>query len=733
MSLVLSKINLKNNGLIRLNNSNKSIFIKRYATKKFDDSNLQNETTEKNGIKKNNAILNTSVKKMRQQNKISINDYDNKHLIKKEKISNKNKNNKSQLVKKINSLNMKKKLDYENKENQRINLKEKTDNKKIIKKQLKISGNDVKFKMKPNSPKNKRDIKAHILNKNKGSILSNLLNNTENKPIQETNNNNTSMEINININKKNESKEITTNKTIMASVNRKNLIENGKTNEQEEELEENKIIDISNDDDIEYTFKYNKNDKNEKNIIPEKKHIFNTNVCTNRTRHYFNIGNERKEFMKKIENPKLDLIHKKIRSENYLFNVNNKKMYNSINNNENENGKGIMKIINNFDIIDIISKKEKYKKIFKSIHYNSILNNTKEISEESFIKKYPTLKKKFKLNGLNIIYNSSSNTSREEKEKEKEKETKKNEIFIAKTARNLDLINKGIPKVSQTIQGKDIYNSNSNVNEFHNKWEKRYLVPRVSASLIKSEGNNKVINDNLINNNNNNHKYEKILQNKNYNINHKKHIKFGESNKKKREILFNFDNNNIRNEKNRNLSFRSNRTNSFINKRNMHISERNSSINNTMNENDKYNLNRDVELDIQEKKLKLIRKEITKYKFRKRCHNLPNICSVSLDKIVVKTGGNNNSNNNNKTEHFEKEEIKFVTNENNDINKVIQSHKIDKKHRTFLLKIKPLNLINNGRSNFANGNKLVIKRGDLLNRLRKIKQNFNKLEVSSIN
>jgi hypothetical protein len=108
MSLVLSKINLKNNGLIRLNNSNKSIFIKRYATKKFDDSNLQNETTEKNGIKKNNAILNTSVKKMRQQNKISINDYDNKHLIKKEKISNKNKNNKSQLVKKINSLNMKK-------------------------------------------------------------------------------------------------------------------------------------------------------------------------------------------------------------------------------------------------------------------------------------------------------------------------------------------------------------------------------------------------------------------------------------------------------------------------------------------------------------------------------------------------------------------------------------------------------------------------------------------------
>ena len=728
MSLILSKINLKNNGLIRLNNSNKSIFIKRYATKKFDESNLQNETTEKNDIKKNNAILNTSVKKIRQQNKISINDYDNKHLIKKEKISNQNKNNKSQLIKKINSINMKKKLDYENKENQRINLKEKADNKKIIKKQLKISGNDVKLKMKPNSPKNKREIKTQILNKNKGSILSNLLNNTENKLIKEKNDKNTSIEINININKKNEPKEITTNKTIIASVNRKNLIENGKTNEQEEELEENKIIDISNDDDIEYTFKY------DKNIVPEKKHIFNTNVCTNRTRHFSNIGknNERKEFMKKMDNPKLDLIHKKIRSENYLFNANNKKMYNSINNNENENGKGIMKIINNFDIIDIISKKEKYKKIFKSIHYNSILNNTKEISEESFIKKYPTLKKKFKLNGLNIIYNSSSNTSREEKEKEKEKEIKKNEIFIAKTVRNLDQINKSTnSKVNQTIQGKDIYNTNSNVNEFHNKWEKRYLVPRVSASLIKSEGKNKVINDNYINNINNNNKYEKILQNKNYNINHRKHVKFGESNKKKREILFNFDND-IRNEKNRNLSFRSNRTNSFINKRNMHITERNSSINNTMNENDKYNLNRDIELDIQEKKLKLIRKEITKYKFRKRCHNLPNICSVSLDKIVVKTTDNNNSNNN-KTEHNKKEEIKYENSENNNINKIIQSHKIDKKHRTFLLKIKPLNIINNGRSNFANGNKLVIKRGDLLNRLRKIKQNFNKLEVSSTN
>ena len=254
-------------------------------------------------------------------------------------------------------------------------------------------------------------------------------------------------------------------------------------------------------------------------------------------------------------------------------------------------------------------------------------------------------------------------------------------------------------------------------------------MPRVSASLLKSEGKNKINYDAHSNNNNHNHKIQKISQNKKYHINHKKHVKFGESNKKKREILFNFDND-IRNEKNRYLSFRSNRTNSFINQRNMHITERNSSINNTKNESQKYNINPDAELDIQEKKLKLICKEITKYKFRKKFHNPPKICSVSLDKILIKTiENNNNKTENNKNE----EETKLENSENTNKNKFIQSHKIDKKHRTFLLKIKPLNIINNGSNNFANGNKLVIKRGDLLNRLRKIKQNFNKLEVSGIN
>jgi len=725
MSLILSKMNLKNNGLISLNKSNKSIFIKRYAPKKLEESNIQNETTEKNVIIKNSIVFITSVKKIRQQNKISINDYDNKRPLKREENINQNKNNNSHLIKKNTSFKIKQRLEFENKENKGINHKEKTDNKKIIKKSLRLSGNDAKFKKNQNLSKNKKKIKAQILNKNKGNILSNLLNNTENKTVKDKNDDkSTSIVININMNKNNEPKEITKDKNIIASANIKDLIENGKTNEQEEELEENKIIDISNDDDIEKTFKY------DKNKIPEKKRIFNTNVCTNRTKPFFNIGkdNEKNDLMKKNEKTKLNIIHKKIKSENYLINSNNQNIYNSINNNENENGRSVMKLINNFDIIDIISKKEKYKKIFKSIHYYSTLNNTREISEESFIKKYPTLKKKFKLNGLNIIYNSSSSTSREEKEKEKE--IKKDEIFIAKTVRNNDQINKGISKVSQTIQGKDLYNSNNNINDVQNKLGKKYFVPRVSASLLKSEGKNKINYDAHSNNNNNlNHKIQKISQNKKYHINHKKHVKFGESNKKKREILFNFDND-IRNEKNRYLSFRSNRTNSFINQRNMHITERNSSINNTKNESQKYNINPDAELDIQEKKLKLICKEITKYKFRKKFHNPPKICSVSLDKILIKTIENkNNKTENNKNE----EETKLENSENTNKNKFIQSHKIDKKHRTFLLKIKPLNIINNGSNNFANGNKLVIKRGDLLNRLRKIKQNFNKLEVSGIN
>ena len=736
MSLISSKIHLRKNGLIRLNNSNKNIFMKKYFTKKIDDSNAQNEITEKSVIKINNFITNTSVKKIKQVKKISINDPMNKNKCSLKKSQNSNsKNNKSLLIKKNTSIQMKK-LDYENKENQRINIKEKMDNKRIIKKSLKISVNDAKLTIKQNLPKLKKSIKTQIFNKNsnKGNILSKLLINTENDSDKEKNNKNESKRNSINLKKTYETKEISSNKinkTLIASHETKNLIENGKTDEQEDELEENKIIEISQDEDIEYIFRY------DRNKILEKKHHFKTNICPNRTKPFIKISKDNVKHClnKNTEKPQINIVHRKINT--YLFNKSDIKLYKSINNNEKENGTSFIDLINNFDIINIISKKEKYKQLSKSIHSKSILNNTKEISEESCIKKFPTLKKKFQLNGLNIIYNSSN-----ESIEEKEKERKKKEIYIAKTVRNNNPISKSISilnskknyhysKINKTIAGNETNNTND-VNAIQNKWNKKYFIPIVSASLIKGEekkGNDINKDKYILNDNDNKENMDKIEKNfefNNYSTNPKKHVNFGDNNKKKREILFNFTK--IKNENNKYLSFRTNRTNSFINKRNMHITERNNSIKNIMNQSHKYYLNRDVDLDVQEKKLKLICKEITKYKFRKRFHNLQNVFPLSLDKSSDK---NINNNNNNKKEEKEKEEE--IKNENNYKNKIIQSHKVNKKYKTFLIKINPLNIINDENNNFANGNKLVIKRGDLLNRLRKMKQNYNKLEVNNIN
>ena len=65
---------------------------------------------------------------------------------------------------------------------------------------------------------------------------------------------------------------------------------------------------------------------------------------------------------------------------------------------------------------------------------------------------------------------------------------------------------------------------------------------------------------------------------------------------------------------------------------------------------------------------------------------------------------------------------------------IYKSIKKKKRHKTFHLKLNPaLNIIKTENNNFANGNKLVIKRGDLLNKLRKIKRNFNNAELSNIN
>ena len=730
MSLLLRKINLRKNNPINLinSNSNKTIFLKKFLAKKIDESNVKNELPEKSFIKKNNNILNTSVKKNRYKKKININDYENKRTVTNNGNLN---NNKSLLIKKNTSIKMRKKLDFENKENQRINHKEKIGNKKIQKKALKLVVNNAKIKIKQNSSNIKKNIKTQILNNEKSIKLLKLLNNIENNSEKEKNKIKTSARNSINSNKKEKIKEInininkSPNKTLMISHDQKNIIENGKSNEQEdEELEENKIINASHDDDLEYIFKY------EGNKNSEKKQKFKTSFCPKKTRPFITVKKEYTKYglKEKNENPGYQIIHRKINSEDNFLNDKNIKLYNSININEKENSKSNLNLINNFDIINIINKKEKYKQLFKSFQDNSYLNNSKEISEENSIKQYPTLEKKFQLNGLNIIYNGS-----------KEEKEGKNEInYIAKTNRIITPINKGISLIYHKKNNKNKKNNNLkankttiereiyNTNIIQNKRRKKYFVPIVSASLIKDKENSEkklsLNEENL----KNEKKEENIFEYNIFNTNSKNHINFGDNNKKKREILFNFRNNFITNYNLNNLSFRGN---SFFKKRNLHINERNNSINHIMNDSDKINTNRDIDLDIQEKKLKLISTEISKYKFRKKLHN---ICSFSLDKISDKKNNNNGKNE-------ENEEIKNENNNNNNENNyknnnILKSNKINKKYKTLHLKLNPaINIIKNENNNFANGNKLVIKRGDLLNKLRKIKQNFNKVELSCIN
>ena len=715
MSLILSQISLKKNELKSLPNSNKNIFTKKNIVRKTEYSNAQNETHDKNNTKKSiNHITNTSVKKHKQVKKISINDYENKNIRLKNNISPKNtKNiNKSLLIKKNTLLKTKKKLDLDNKENQRNNNKDKNDHKKIIKKPLNMMIKNTKMKIKQNITQIKKNIKTQILNKNNGNKLQKYIIDIENSTERE-NNEEKNKKVNIiNENKSFNTKEIiNTNKTLMMSHNKTSYIENGKPNEEEnEELEENKLINISQEDDIEYILKYEKNNKSNKKMTN-----VNSNVSSDKIYPSINIRDDYAKygFKKKNENQRLNIIHRKINSEGNFLNSDVKNIYNSINNEkekEIENGNKNINLINNFDIINIIIKKEQHKKLSRSLrnksnHKNNNSKNIKEISseninEQQYQYKYPITK--FKLNGLNIIYNEPNDIL-------KEKESKPDEILTAKTLR----INNQINPINKSMS---LVNSKRNIGQ--NKWNKNYAIPIVSATLTKNDGIKKekkfFLKKKL------NKKINELIEYNKYNTNPKKHINFGDNNKKKREILFNFNNDNFKY-----LSFRTKRTNSFIDKRNMHITERNNSINITINENDNIiNTNRDVDLDIQEKKLKSICREINKYKFRKKFHN-PDLYSLSLDKQIDTKLLYTDKN---KDDEINLNDIKINENKN-----VLNSNKISKKYKTFRIKLNPLNIIKIKNDSFINGNnKLVIKRGDLLNRLRKIKQNYTKLEVTSI-
>ena len=708
MSLILSRISLKKGELTRQVNSNKNIFTKKTFIKKTDVSYAPNDIHDKNIIKKNNNhITNTSVKKNKQIKKIriSINDNENKNARLKNNNSPKNKNNinKSLLIKKNTLLKEKKKSGLDNKENQRNNNKDKNENKRYQKKQLNLMLKNTKMKIKQNLTQIQKNIKTQIFDKNNGNKLLKLIQDNENISFRENDEQNNKKVIN-NENRFRDKKEIIkTNQTLMIPQNKSSYIENGKPNEEEdEELEENRLINISHDDDIEYFLKYERNNKSEKKIPNIK-----NSVSSDKINPLINMRKEHLKYglRKKNENPRLNIIHRKINSEDNFLDNDVKKICNSINNekengNSNNNNNNNIDLINNFDIINIISRKEQYKKLSRSLRNNSNDNNNeKEISEGNINEKlqnhYPI--KKFKLNGLNIVYKDPNDLTRE-------KETKPDEILSTITFRNINSINKS----------KSLVNSKKNIGQ--NKWNKN-AVPIVSATLTKNDDIKKdkkfFLKKKL------NKKINELIEYNRNDTNPKKHINFGDNNKKKREILFNFNNDNLKY-----LSFRKKRTNSFIDKRNMHITERNNSINITINENDNLNTNRDVDLDIQEKKLKSICQEINKYKFRKKFHN-HDIYSLSLDK-------QNDSkffyNDKNKNEEINIKDIKINENKN-----ILNSNIMNKKYKTFRIKLNPLNIIKIKNDSFINGNsKLIIKRGDLLNRLRKIKQNYSKVEVSGI-
>ena len=116
----------------------------------------------------------------------------------------------------------------------------------------------------------------------------------------------------------------------MISHNKTSYIENGKPNEEEnEELEENKLINISQEDDIEYILKYEKNNNSNKKMTNA-----NSNVSSDKIYPSINIRDDYAKygFKKKNENQRLNIIHRKINSEGNFLNSDVKNIYNSINN-----------------------------------------------------------------------------------------------------------------------------------------------------------------------------------------------------------------------------------------------------------------------------------------------------------------------------------------------------------------------------------------------------------------
>ena len=176
-------------------------------------------------------------------------------------------------------------------------------------------------------------------------------------------------------------------------------------------------------------------------------------------------------------------------------------------------------------------------------------------------------------------------------------------------------------------------------------------------------------------------------------------------------MLFNFSNKKLKNENYSYINFHSKRMNSFISKRNKHITERNNSINIMKKGNNNSKIDHD--LDLQEKKLELIRSEISQEKIKDEL-NKTNQYAISVDDICENS--------------FDKNKMEEIAE--------MKGNKINhKKYKTFHIKVNSLNMLKKSKNIKKNDNNkdkssdiIVIKRGDLLNRLRNIKHNYSIME-----
>ena len=563
--LICNKI--KKNELSQISGSNKDILVKKHENKK--GLIYHYDLHDKIILKKNLLLSNTSVKKIKQVKKISINDYENKQS---DINISMNKNY---------SIKNKTKLDLSNKENHILNQKEKKDLMKNTKKKILNNIEEMKAKIKVNKKTNLilKNINSNTTKLSKSDNISEN-DNIKNKGVlisNETRNNDT----------------IVNTTTFFKNKESDDLLLNTLKSQDKKYILKNKTIHLS-----EHKIRMSDNG-NYGNIIP--------------------LIQMRKKYIKysmKRQNTNINIKNRKLMYKNGYLNITYLKKYNS-NNNEINNNKSYIDVINNLDIINIINQKELTKKLSSSIQKDSILNLTQELSKKRSITK--NLKN-------NKVINISTKLNQYEKELDKSNENNK---FIPLTQRNINLSNENYSLLNSDKK------NNCNKSFLSNKWEKKYFIPIVSASLINGEEkkkrnpkNYKKINkkDNSLN-----------LLKKDFITNHnRKSLNFGDNNKKKREMLFNFINEKIEKEKNNYISFQTKRTNSLTLKRNKHINERKNSIN--IKNNNYYNLNDD--LIQQEKKLELISNELSKEKINTKINKTNKFC-ISMDNIC-----NNNSNNN---------------------------------------------------------------------------------------